>query len=122
MVISMPTASGNSNRSRATMNAGAGQGRSSQRRCLWLPRRRGIAAIAPAHCSSGNMPARCTWCVNGDGFEWQGAVYRSLSEIARRITGTSWSGPRFFGLRDNTETTSGDDNVKTEPKRQGRGR
>ncbi len=35
-----------------------------------------------------------------DGFLWQGAPYRSLSEIARRITGTRWSGPRFFGLRE----------------------
>jgi Protein of unknown function (DUF2924) len=35
-----------------------------------------------------------------DGFEWQGEQYRSLSDIARRITGTTWSGPRFFGLRE----------------------
>ena len=35
-----------------------------------------------------------------DGFEWRGEQYRSLSEIARRITGTTWSGPRFFGLRE----------------------
>ena len=34
-----------------------------------------------------------------DGFCWQGKVYASLSTIARKITGTSWSGPRFFGLR-----------------------
>jgi len=33
-----------------------------------------------------------------DGFEWNGQVWRSLSEIAREITGTRWSGPRFFGL------------------------
>lgn len=61
-------------------------------------------------------------CVTHDGFEWQGTVYRSLSEIARLITGTSWSGPRFFGLRDNTEPASSVDNAKAEPKRQGRGR
>jgi hypothetical protein len=35
----------------------------------------------------------------GDGFEWQGATYPSLSAIARAITGTSWSGPRFFALQ-----------------------
>jgi Protein of unknown function (DUF2924) len=29
----------------------------------------------------------------------RGARYRSLSEVARKITGTRWSGPRFFGLR-----------------------
>jgi Protein of unknown function (DUF2924) len=32
------------------------------------------------------------------GFEWDGASYRSLSEIARAVTGAHWSGPRFFGL------------------------
>jgi hypothetical protein len=33
-----------------------------------------------------------------DGFDWQGTTYRSLSAIARAITGTAWSGPRFFAL------------------------
>jgi site-specific DNA recombinase len=33
-----------------------------------------------------------------DGFEYQGAKYRSLSAIARAITGTRWNGPLFFGL------------------------
>jgi Protein of unknown function (DUF2924) len=36
-----------------------------------------------------------------DGFSWQGKTYVSLSAIARKITGTKWNGPRFFGLRDN---------------------
>jgi hypothetical protein len=34
-----------------------------------------------------------------EGFSWQGTRYRSLSAIARRITGTAWSGPLFFGIR-----------------------
>jgi len=34
-----------------------------------------------------------------DGFSWQGARYNSLSAIARKITGTAWSGPLFFGLK-----------------------
>ena len=34
------------------------------------------------------------------GFVWQERPYRSLSEIAKLITGTKWNGPRFFGLRD----------------------
>jgi Protein of unknown function (DUF2924) len=38
--------------------------------------------------------------VLADGFAWNGARYRSLSEVARAITGTNWNGPRFFGLRD----------------------
>jgi hypothetical protein len=33
-----------------------------------------------------------------DGFSFDGEVYRSLSSIARQITGAHWSGPRFFGL------------------------
>ena len=34
-----------------------------------------------------------------DGFEWRGRTFRSLSEIARAVTGAHWSGPRFFGLQ-----------------------
>ena len=34
-----------------------------------------------------------------EGFRWQGRVWPSLSVIAREITGTRWSGPRFFGLK-----------------------
>jgi len=33
------------------------------------------------------------------GFIWKGERYRSLSVIARTITGARWSGPRFFGLK-----------------------
>jgi len=35
-----------------------------------------------------------------DGFEYQGRRYKSLSAIARTITGTRWSGPLFWGLRN----------------------
>ena len=34
-----------------------------------------------------------------DGFSWQGTRCNSLSSIARKITGTAWSGPLFFGLK-----------------------
>ncbi|NQV47019.1 MAG: DUF2924 domain-containing protein [Rhodospirillaceae bacterium] len=34
-----------------------------------------------------------------DGFEYQGCKYKSLSVIARTITGTRWSGPVFFGIK-----------------------
>ncbi|WP_439620098.1 DUF2924 domain-containing protein [Hyphomonas sp.] len=37
--------------------------------------------------------------VTDDGFVWNGQMYRSLSAIAREITGARWSGPRFFGVR-----------------------
>lgn len=36
--------------------------------------------------------------VTNSGYEYRGTGYRTLSEIARKITGTRWSGPAFFGL------------------------
>lgn len=41
-----------------------------------------------------------TVIVTEDGFEWRGRKWRSLSAIARAITGARWSGPRFFGLKE----------------------
>ncbi len=38
-----------------------------------------------------------------DGFDYCGHYYRSLSGIAREITGTRWSGPLFFGLKKTGE-------------------
>ena len=35
-----------------------------------------------------------------DGFDWEGRRYKSLSAVARAITGTRWNGYRFFGLRE----------------------
>jgi len=40
-----------------------------------------------------------TVLVHADGFEWNGRRFRSLTIVAREITGAHWSGPRFFGLR-----------------------
>ncbi len=34
-----------------------------------------------------------------DGCAWNGCVYRSLSQVAKAITGTNWNGHRFFGLK-----------------------
>ena len=39
--------------------------------------------------------------VTENGFSWNDRTFRSLSEIAREVTGAHWSGPRFFGLRRN---------------------
>jgi hypothetical protein len=39
--------------------------------------------------------------VREDGIVFRGTPYKSLSEVAYRITGTKWSGPRFFGLKSN---------------------
>lgn len=36
--------------------------------------------------------------VTDTGFLWNGETWRSLSAIAREITGAHWSGPRFFGF------------------------
>ncbi|MGO9432612.1 DUF2924 domain-containing protein, partial [Rhodoblastus sp.] len=43
------------------------------------------------------------------GFCWQGRKFDSLSTIAKKITGTSWNGPRFFGLRSKKEPTQPDE-------------
>jgi hypothetical protein len=65
---------------------------------------------APArHSGEGIVPGtllvrdyqgrRHTVTVTAEGFEYCGKPYRSLSPIAREITGTNWNGPAFFGLR-----------------------
>lgn len=63
------------------------------------------AAAGAVHLSPGTRLLR-EWqgqthqvIVVGDGFEFNGKVWRSLSAIARSITGTSWSGLAFFGLK-----------------------
>lgn len=39
-----------------------------------------------------------------DGFTWQDRTWKSLSQIAREITGVRWNGPRFFGLRAESQS------------------
>ena len=41
-----------------------------------------------------------TVTVMKDGFDWQGRKFKSLSSVAKAITGTQWNGYRFFGLRE----------------------
>jgi hypothetical protein len=38
-----------------------------------------------------------------DGFDWKGRRFKSLSAVAREITGTRWNGYRFFGLRESMQ-------------------
>lgn len=38
--------------------------------------------------------------ITDEGYRWNGERYRSLSSVARSITGARWSGPRFFGLKE----------------------
>jgi hypothetical protein len=45
--------------------------------------------------------------VTADGFEWQGRPYKSLSAIARAITGTRWNGWTFFGLKNHRGMSGG---------------
>jgi hypothetical protein len=56
------------------------------------------------HLSSGSQLMR-EWNgsteivdVTDEGFRWHGKDYRTLSAVAGAITGTKWSGPKFFGL------------------------
>jgi Protein of unknown function (DUF2924) len=46
---------------------------------------------------------RHTVTVVPNGYLWRETAYASLSTIARAITGTAWSGPRFFGLRSGAD-------------------
>ena len=62
-----------------------------------------------------------------DGYMWNGARHRSLSAIARAITGARWSGPRFFGLlaaeRGITKTDAGrHGHMSKRPAKSGSGR
>ena len=50
-------------------------------------------------CANGRAPPTTSRSVD-EGFLWNGRTYRSLSGIARAITGTNWNGPRFFGMRE----------------------
>ena len=49
-----------------------------------------------------------------NGFAWNGETYGSLSQVAKAMTGTSWNGHRFFGLR-----TAGSDRSRMIPRRSG---
>jgi len=60
---------------------------------------------------------RHTVTVVPEGFSWQGATYPSLSIIARAITGTSWNGPRFFGLREAAQKQVQGSALQSTPKR-----
>jgi hypothetical protein len=56
---------------------------------------------------------RHTVTVARDGFDWQGTTYPSLSVIARTITGTAWSGPRFFALAPRNGTSARGNNKRS---------
>ena len=62
-----------------------------------IPRRIKSSAILVRHWKGQSHRVM----VLEDGFAYAGETYDSLSVIARMITGASWNGPRFFGLRSN---------------------
>ena len=68
--------------------------------------RRKAASVAPAASLAPGTRLLRRWqgsthhvTVLVQGFEYGGKTYKSLTAIARSITGTAWSGPLFFGLR-----------------------
>jgi hypothetical protein len=73
--------------------------------------RRSLDALTRTRLKAGTVLLR-EWhgtthrvTVVGNGYEYLGKRFRSLSEIARQITGSRWSGPRFFGLKQQREQT-----------------
>ncbi len=70
-----------------------------------LPKNPKARAELPRRIKSGSVLVR-EWkgkshrvTVSGNSFTYEGKDYSNLSELARKITGTRWNGPRFFGLR-----------------------
>ena len=61
--------------------------------------RRGDRPIAGTRLIREWQGVEHTVTVLVDGYEYQGRPYRSLSAVARAITGTRWNGPLFFGVR-----------------------
>jgi len=84
---------------------------------LWRPPQGHTASVGELWAEAGGRPAgpaaqsrhragpkiwRCPPYRHSvpEGFVWQAKTYASLTAIARIITGSSWNGPRFFGLRE----------------------
>lgn len=74
-----------------------------------IPGRNGITRRRPQVAIAGTRLVR-VWrgqryevTVVPGGFEFEGRPYRSLTAIARAITGTHWNGRRFFGLRNDRD-------------------
>jgi hypothetical protein len=65
-----------------------------------IPKRREDRPIAGTRLIREWRDVEHTVTVLDDGYEYQGRPYRSLSAIARAITGTRWNGRLFFGVRN----------------------
>lgn len=66
----------------------------------------GKTVSSPRYLKSGTVlvrdyqGVRHTVTIADGSYIWNDQQYASLSMIAKAITGTSWNGPRFFGLRE----------------------
>ena len=82
----------------------ASEGRSSKREEVPVPDRVGLrpGTVLVREWEGGSQRVM----VMADGYAWNGTTHRSLSQVARAITGTRWNGPRFFGLRDSRAPAS----------------
>ncbi len=72
-------------------------------------KRRGETQLAPGATlirEYNGLTYRVTVLDDGR-YEFQGKPYRSLSAIARAITGSAWSGPVFFGIKPSCRTRQG---------------
>src|SRR5512144_1771470 len=65
-----------------------------------IAKRRGDRPITGTRLIREWQGVEHTATVLDDGYEYQGRRYKSLSAIARAITGTRWNGPLFWGLRN----------------------
>ena len=64
-------------------------------------------SLAPGACLVREWNGRTyRVTVTESGFQMEDQTFKSLSAIARQITGTAWSGPRFFGLNGNGRKAS----------------
>jgi hypothetical protein len=79
----------------------------------FTPPSAGAVGSAPRTLVAGTLLTR-EWnghvhhvMVLAEGFAWNGQTFGSLSEVARAITGTRWSGPVFFGLKTKEKMREG---------------
>jgi hypothetical protein len=82
-----------------------GFGRATQKRLQAYANGKGDEGRQARHLKPGTellreyQGERLKVIVTEDGFVFEGKSYASLTSIARKVTGTNWNGPRFFGLR-----------------------
>ncbi|MBF0311710.1 MAG: DUF2924 domain-containing protein [Magnetococcales bacterium] len=63
------------------------------------PKKEGVAPSPGARLIREWQGVEHVVSVLDQGYEYQGRKFKSLSAVAKAITGTHWSGPLFFGLR-----------------------